>query len=154
LPQTCPCVPVVGDLSPNTSYVAALYDASGGVPIQMLNLSTGPEGVLSFAAPASARQVTLTAGGKITDTTPPTVTLTSPQGGAVVSGVITLAAMASDVGTGVTRVQFLVDGAQVDDDLAAPYAFAFDTTTVTDGAHAFAARAFDGAGHVTTSDAV
>jgi len=154
LPLACPCSHVIGDLAPSTSYQVAIYDDANGAPIQTLTLATGAEGVLSFAAPAGAKQVTLTSGGAIVDMTPPTVTLTAPLDGATLSGFFTISASASDVGTGVTRVQFLVDGAQVNDDPAPPYAFSFDTTSVANGSHTFAARALDGAGHSTSSAVV
>ena len=43
------------------------------------------------------------------DTTPPSVSITSPANGSVVSGLVNIAALASD-NVGVTRVEFRVDG--------------------------------------------
>ena len=55
------------------------------------------------------------------DTTPPTVSVTSPAGGATVSGTITVTANASD-NVGVAGVQFLLDGANLGaEDTTAPY---------------------------------
>jgi hypothetical protein len=84
------------------------------------------------------------------DTTPPTVQLTSPAAGATVSGTVTLAATAGD-DTGVARVDFLVDGAQVGSDTAAPYEVAWSSSTVADGSHVVTARAVDTSGNTTTS---
>jgi hypothetical protein len=155
LPVTCPCSHVVGDLPPNTNYQVAVYDDAGGAPIQTLAQATAAAGVLSFATPdADAAQVTLTAGGTVSDTTPPTVSLTAPASGATVSDIFTLAATAADTGTGVTKVQFLVDGAQVAEDPSAPYTHSYDTRSVSNGSHTFAAKAFDGAGQSTTSTVV
>ena len=86
----------------------------------------------------------------VTDTTPPTVSLTAPAHGATVSGTITLSANASD-NVGVTRVEFYRDGVLVISDTTSPYSTSFDTTTVTNGSHSFFAKAFDAAGNVATS---
>jgi hypothetical protein len=53
----------------------------------------------------------------------------------------------------VARVQFLVDGEQVGEDSTAPYQLAFDTGTLGNGPHLFAARALDGAGNSATAPA-
>ena len=46
------------------------------------------------------------------DTTPPTISMTAPSGGATVSGTVTVSANATD-NMGVTGVQFLLDGANL-----------------------------------------
>src|SRR6185437_5938441 len=61
------------------------------------------------------------------DTTPPTVSITAPTGGATVSGSVTITANASDNGS-VAGVQFKVDGANVgSEDTASPYSVSWDT---------------------------
>jgi hypothetical protein len=88
------------------------------------------------------------------DTTPPTVAISSPSGGSTVSGTTTIAANASD-DVGVAGVQFMVDGAPLGaEDTTAPYAAAWNTTTVADGSHILTAVARDTAGRTTTSAAV
>lgn len=87
------------------------------------------------------------------DTTPPTVSLTAPAAGATVSGSITASANASD-NVGVSRVDFLVDGAVTGSDTTSPFSVAVDTTGLTSGSHSFAARAFDAAGNSATSASV
>lgn len=87
------------------------------------------------------------------DTVPPSVAIASPAGGATVSSTITVAATASD-DTGVTRVEFLVDGALRGTDATAPYSAAIDTTALANGSHALSARAFDAANNVGTSATV
>lgn len=68
------------------------------------------------------------------------LTLTSPTGGAELSGVITLEASAAPPLT-LEGVQFLVDGEPIGAvDPTAPYALELDTTTLANGAHTFAAR--------------
>jgi len=88
------------------------------------------------------------------DTTPPTVSMTSPVSGATVSGTITLAATASD-NIGVVGVQFQVDSANSGAEVtAAPYTLSLDTTKLSNGAHSLTAVARDAAGNHTTSSAV
>jgi len=86
-----------------------------------------------------------------TDTTPPTVVLTSPASGATVSGAVNIAADASD-NVAVTKVAFLVDGVQTgSDDAAAPYAITWDSRAVANGNHTITATAYDAAGHTASS---
>jgi hypothetical protein len=86
-----------------------------------------------------------------TDTSPPTVVITSPGGGATVTGTVPVTADASD-NTAVSGVQFLVDGVAAGaEDTAAPYSIAWDTRTVPDGAHVLTAVARDAAGNTRTS---
>lgn len=85
------------------------------------------------------------------DTTPPTVALTSPASGSIVSGAITVAATASD-DTMVDHVDFLVDGTTVATTVAGPTATIWDSRYVSDGDHTISARAVDTAGNTTTTD--
>ena len=87
-----------------------------------------------------------------TDTTPPTVSITSPATGNV-SGTVTMAANASD-NVGVTRVDFYVKGALVGSDNSAPYQYSWNTTALANGAATLYARAFDAAGNSTQSATV
>ena len=85
------------------------------------------------------------------DQTAPTVVLTSPASGAIVSGSVNVAASASD-DVGVARVRFLLDGAQLgSDDTNGPYAMVWNTTTAADGPHTLVALAFDDAGNSASS---
>src|SRR5437762_3575550 len=88
------------------------------------------------------------------DTTPPTVSITSPSSGSTVSGTITVTASASD-NVGVAGVQFMLDGANLGaEDTGAPYSVSWDTTTTGNGSHTLTAIARDAAGNATTSNAV
>src|SRR5439155_1239488 len=88
------------------------------------------------------------------DTTPPTVSITSPSSGSTVSATITVTASASD-NVGVAGVQFLLDGANLGaEDTGAPYSVSWDTTTTGNGSHTLTAIARDAAGNATTSNAV
>ncbi len=83
------------------------------------------------------------------DTTPPTVSITAPAGGATVAGTaVTVSATAAD-NVGVAGVQFLLDGANLgNEDTASPYSLTWNTTTTTGGPHALSARARDAAGNL------
>ena len=85
---------------------------------------------------------------------PPAVSVTSPAGGATVSGTVTVTANASD-NVGVAGVQFLLDGANLGaEDTTAPYSVSWNTATAANGTHTLTARARDAAGNLTTSAAV
>jgi glucose/arabinose dehydrogenase len=85
------------------------------------------------------------------ESTPPTVAITSPANNAQVSDIINVTADASD-NVGVAGVQFLVDGVNSGpEDTAAPYALAWDTRVVSNGAHTLTARARDTAGNTALS---
>jgi plastocyanin/regulation of enolase protein 1 (concanavalin A-like superfamily) len=87
----------------------------------------------------------LGSGGR--DVTPPDITMTAPANGARVTGVVTVSANATD-DTGVTRVQFLLDGANLGgSDTAAPYSIQWDTNLTPNGSHVLSAVAFDAAGN-------
>jgi leucyl aminopeptidase len=92
-------------------------------------------------------------GGGGGDTTPPTTSLTAPLGGATLTGTVTLSANASD-NVGVTRVDFLVDGAVVGNDTTSPYSIAWNSAGASNGSHALTSKAYDAAGNVGTSAAV
>src|SRR5437867_317821 len=85
------------------------------------------------------------------DTTPPTVSITSPASGATVSGTINVTANASD-NVGVAGVQFQLDGANLGAEMtASPYSTSWNTTTASNGSHTLTAIARDTAGNRTTS---
>jgi len=88
------------------------------------------------------------------DTTPPSVSITSPVGGATVSATITVTASASD-SVGISAVQFLLDGANLGSRVTSPtYSISWNTTQVSNGVHTLAAKAWDQAGNTSTSSNV
>ena len=87
------------------------------------------------------------------DLTAPNVTMTAPVTGGYVRGTsVALAATATD-DTGVTGVQFLLDGTinVGARDTSSPYARTWSTSGVADGPHTLAARASDAANNTSTS---
>ena len=85
----------------------------------------------------------------------PTVTWAKPVAGAVASGVLSEVNANCDVQVGaaggIDRVEFFVDGRALNVERYAPYACAWDTSTVANGTHALKAVAYDTAGHSTTA---
>ena len=87
------------------------------------------------------------------DTTAPSVTVTAPTG--TVSGVVQPTATATDSGSGVAGVQFLLNGQPLGaEDTTAPYAVSWDTRSVSNGVWGLTARARDNAGNTATSPLV
>src|SRR5207245_606359 len=123
------------------------------------NTTTASNGshTLSAVARDAAGNRTTSAAVTVTvfnDTTPPTVSITSPVSGATVGGTTSVTASASD-NVGVVGVQFLLDGANLGvEDAAAPYSVSWNTTTASNGSHTLTAVARDAAGNRTTSAAV
>lgn len=87
------------------------------------------------------------------DTTPPTVTITSPAAAATVSGIVGVRVTAEDI-VGVVRVDLKVAGTVVDSASATPFIFPWDTTASPNGSIALTATAYDRAGNQATSSAV
>ncbi len=72
--------------------------------------------------------------------------MTAPSAGSTVSGVVTVAANATD-DVGVAEVDFLLDGVSIGLDATAPYSVQWNTTTSSNGQHNLSARARDTTGN-------
>ena len=81
------------------------------------------------------------------DTTPPTVSITSPTAGQTVSGIATIAAAASD-NIGISSVSFYLDDSTTpfSTDTTSPYSAQLSTTPISNGSHTISAKATDTAG--------
>jgi hypothetical protein len=87
----------------------------------------------------------------VADTQAPSVIITAPASGTVVTGSVTIGATASD-NVAVAGVQFTIDGANLGgEDTSAPYQAPWDTTTVSNGSHTIRAIARDSAGNASSS---
>lgn len=95
--------------------------------------------------------VGVTVQGGVEDTTPPTVNVTSPADGDMVSGTVSVTVDASD-DFGVAKVDVLVDGTSVGEATTAPYEVSFDASALGEGTHAISAVAHDAAGNTATDD--
>ena len=88
------------------------------------------------------------------DTTPPTVTITSPQNNSSVSEVVSITCMSSD-NEGVEKVELWVNGESTGlTDDSEPYSFDWNTTTLEDGNYTIIVRSYDTNGNTTDSDPI
>lgn len=93
-------------------------------------------------------------GGGSSDTTAPSVAITSPPNNATISGSVTVTASASD-NAGIAGVQFKLNGANLGvEDTTAPYSVALNTATTAAGVHLLTAVARDTTGNAKTSSIV
>jgi endonuclease G, mitochondrial len=84
------------------------------------------------------------------DTTPPSIALADPSAGARVAGLVRLRATASDA-SGVSSVEFAVDGAVVATATGEPWTVSWDSLSADNGSHQLAAIAHDNAGNAGVS---
>ncbi len=94
----------------------------------------------------SQNQVAVTVGNTNSDTTGPTVTITSPGSGSTVSGTVSISATAADAG-GVSQMQVLVDGALRCAAGGASISCSWNTRKSSAGSHTISVRATDNAGN-------
>ena len=110
------------------------------------NLScTGTGGTATASATATVT-VSTTPPPPPSDTTLPTLDITTPTAGSTVSGTFNAAATATD-NVGVTKVDFLVNGVLAGSDTTSPYNYSWNTTTLANGTHTITAKAYDAAGN-------
>jgi subtilisin family serine protease len=86
------------------------------------------------------------------DTQAPSVSIAAPTGGRV-EGVVGVDVAATD-NVAVARVELYAGNKLVATDTTAPYAFAWDTSSMTDGSTTLQARAYDTAGNTAASSPV
>ena len=130
--------PANANIAPPGVYMLFLVDAAG-VPSVAHMITLGGTAPPPPPPPANAA---------------PSVALTTPSAGAVFpwKASIDLAATASDTDGRVIRVEFLRNGAEVAEDLTAPYAWRWKNANA--GTYSLAARAVDDDGATTTTPAV
>jgi hypothetical protein len=88
------------------------------------------------------------------DTTPPTVTITSPQNGTTVYEIATITCMSSD-NEGVEKVELWVNGVSTGvTDNSEPYSFDWNTTTLEDGNYTIIIRSYDISENTTDSEPI
>ena len=142
-----------GAIAPDTTgiTIGASHNNAAHTPTEALHGGVDElrihQGALSLAEVRTLYQAT---GGPAFDE-PPTVSITSPAGGAVVKAAITATAAAFDV-VGVVGVQFMVDGGNNGaEDTTEPYTTTIDTTSYAEGQHTLSAVARDASGNVVVS---
>ncbi|PKL13194.1 MAG: hypothetical protein CVV50_03690 [Spirochaetae bacterium HGW-Spirochaetae-6] len=80
------------------------------------------------------------------DAIAPTVSLTAPANGAVLSGNVSISADAAD-NVGVAKVEFFANTTLIAEKTAAPYSFSWNTASAANGSYALKAKASDAAGN-------
>ncbi|MBK8978268.1 MAG: hypothetical protein IPM29_20380 [Planctomycetes bacterium] len=131
--------------------IDASLPAGGGLASGPIPLVEGANTITVRATDATGR-VGSDAVQVVLDTTAPELAITSPVDGDAVRGGIDFHATATDPapGSGVARVELLVDGLVVAEHTGPPYELALDTSALADGWHTLAARAVDGKGNDAT----
>ncbi len=132
------------------------YTLDGTTPTTLSSAYTGPihlatSATLKAVAYAPGLNSSAVASASFTVVnTPPTLSITSPANGQIVSGGISIAANASS-NLGIASVQFLVDGVSLATDTNSPYSASLSTTTLTNTSHQISVIATDTIGNQTTS---
>jgi glucose/arabinose dehydrogenase len=128
----------------------AVSDFATGIS-SPVDLQVSPDGFLYYLArgAGSVNRIGFSAGA---DNIAPTVAITNPANGATVArkSNVTITATATD-NVGVTRVEFLVNGALQCTDTAAPYNCVWRVPNPMNRTHQIQARAFDAAGNNATA---
>jgi hypothetical protein len=121
--------------------------SSNTVPAGRVISSDPPAGTFEFLG----FPVDLLISNGVPDAIPPTVSITSPANGAIITKAVAFSANAAD-NVGVIGVQFFIDGAPFGtEDKAAPYTRNIPKGTLAPGAHTLSAVARDSAGNQTTA---
>ena len=113
-----------------------------------VDLKVSPDGFLYYLARGSG-SVSRIGFATTGDTAPPTISITNPANGGTVArkATLTITATAND-NVGVTRVDFLVNGAVQCTDTTAPYSCNWRVPAAPNKTYQLQARAFDQAGNV------
>ena len=133
------------------SFTAAWFNPRNGSETGAGTLAGGQDRTLT---PPSTDDWALTLTRTSSSNTPPTVSVTSPTGGATFTAPanITVQATASDADGTVTQVEFFAGGSSIGTDTSSPYSVSW--TNVVAGSYSLTAVATDNGGAGTTSSAV
>jgi len=154
--ESMPITVTIDDLS-ETSITSTPPGLSGTVPAGggsltgAIALAEGSNTIVVEATDAAGTDAS-TSIVVILDTTAPTVMIDSPADGQAIRGTVDFDVRAADVGpgSGIARVDFLVDGLVVHSATAPPFTFDLDTTPLAEGSHSLSAAAYDGKGNAST----
>ena len=139
----------VGNVAPAPERrTSSAIGAAAGATVGTYDLPiTAAENAVANSRTEHASYVVTDSGTGTADTTGPVLTITSPQGGAVLSGRTTLTATATDV-SGVARVEFYDgSGKLLGSDTLAPYSVGWNLRKAVKGPQTVTVRAFDAAGN-------
>jgi hypothetical protein len=84
---------------------------------------------------------------------PPVSTITSPPNGTTASGTVTVSATANDP-AGITKVDFLINGAMKYTDVTTPYSFGWNTSNLSSGTYTLSAKVYGNNGNVGISSPI
>ncbi|RJO59061.1 hypothetical protein C4546_04515 [Candidatus Parcubacteria bacterium] len=130
---TVPAEVIAGFSDGVYTYSAVAYDTSGNTAIRQLQINLN----------------------RSSDNTAPTVQILTPSNGSSISGsYVDVNVNATDGGSGIDRVEFLVDGSLTPDfiDYTAPFLYAWPTGSYADGSsHNVRANGYDRAGNSATA---
>ncbi|HEX8762447.1 MAG TPA: Ig-like domain-containing protein [Candidatus Saccharimonadales bacterium] len=156
-------LPINGTLAPNTNYFLAYNSNGSSDSVNNLRYTNGGISGWSTAGQTfgtwpttfgqtTAQDVTFSMYASfVSDTVPPTVAITAPTEGSVVSGGAQFTANATDE-SGVSSVQFKLNGNNLGvADTTAPYAVSWDSTLSLNSSYTLTAIATDTNGNNTTS---
>ncbi len=99
-----------------------------------------------LAGNSASTSITVNVNNLPVDTTPPTVSITSPQPNSIVTGMVPVEAKASD-NVGIKQVYFFVDHVNVSILGNPPYTYSWNTSAYSDGPHVLEVQAFDPSGN-------
>jgi Glucodextranase, domain B/Bacterial Ig domain len=157
-----PVVSVQGTITDQNPVAATItVNASPPQPITLsaidysntVTLESGMNTILVEAIDAAGNREMATS-TILMDTTPPMVSITAPEAGAQLSGVVSVTADVSDTLSGVSQVELLANGANVTGLTTAPYYFSLNTALLSAGETALTVHAVDHVGNSAESSVV
>ena len=105
--------------------------------------SSVPVGEVQPGPPEEPNLPPDTSGGSTgQDFNPPSISIINPFEGAIVSGIVLIEAQASDE-SGISRLEFWLDGLILGNDSVLPYSFSWNTINASNGEHSILVKAFD-----------
>ena len=132
---------------------AAVTTAPFSFSLNTATLSNGSHSLTAVASNSGGKIATSAAVAvTVNNASAPSIAITSPVSGTTILGTTTVA---TSVSANTTKVQFRVDGANSGAAVTtAPFSFALNTTTLSNGSHSLSAVASNSSAQTTTSAAV
>lgn len=133
LVQDIPVAEATIDTATNSWRATFMSGAFPNIPVELVARAYDRVGTVTKSAPLTIL---------VRDTTPPNVVLSLPSPGALVQGLVQVAATVEDEGF-LKKVLFYQDGQLLFEDTTPPFEGTWDTRTLTDGPHTLKAVAQD-----------